>query len=149
MIPRQFIPSVEHGVRDAAKEGPLGGFPLVDRMFKNPPSSVHQILHPEAYFAGELSAAVPAPVPPAGTRAIAIGRMGELGTRLALEACVEKEVVKEIAPHWSGDAYTVVEGPKGVLSLLWTTAWSGSENCSTAVSRSGRPNTGPSPPAVP
>ena len=102
-----------------------GGFPLVDRMFKNPPSSVHQILHPEAYFAGELSAAVPAPVPPAGTRAIAIGRMGELGTRLALEACVEKEVVKEIAPHWSGDAYTVVEGPKGVLSLLWTTAWSG------------------------
>ncbi len=102
-----------------------GGFPLVDRMFKNPPSSVHHILHPEAYFAGELPAAVPAPVPPAGTRAIAIGRMGELGTRLALEACVEKEVVKEIVPHWSGDAYTVVEGPKGVLSLLWTTAWSG------------------------
>src|SRR2546423_3405050 len=30
VIPRQFIPSVEHGVRDAAKEGPLGGFPLVD-----------------------------------------------------------------------------------------------------------------------
>ena len=102
-----------------------GGFPLVDRMFRSPPSSVHQILHPEAYFAGELPAAVPAPLPPAGTRAIAIGRMGELGTRLALEACVEKEVVKEIAPHWSGDAYTIVEGPQGVLSLLWTTAWSG------------------------
>ena len=30
VIPRQFIPSVEHGIRDAAKEGPLGGFPLVD-----------------------------------------------------------------------------------------------------------------------
>ena len=29
-IPRNFIPSVEHGIRDAAKEGPLGGFPLVD-----------------------------------------------------------------------------------------------------------------------
>jgi hypothetical protein len=102
-----------------------GGFPVVDRMFKSPPSSVHQILHPEAYFAGELPAAVAAPLPPAGTRAIAIGRMGELGTRLALEACVDKDVVKDIAPHWLGDAYTVVEGPKGVLSLLWTTAWSG------------------------
>jgi hypothetical protein len=101
-----------------------GGFPLVDRMFRNPPASVHQILHPEAYFAGELPAPVPAPVPPPGTRVIAIGRMGELGTRLALEACVEKEVAKEIVPHWAGDAYTVVEGPKGVLSLLWTTAWS-------------------------
>src|SRR4051812_41611153 len=30
VIPRNFIPSVEHGIRDAAKEGPLGGFPLVD-----------------------------------------------------------------------------------------------------------------------
>jgi elongation factor G len=30
VIPRQFIPSVEHGIRDAAKEGPLGRFPLVD-----------------------------------------------------------------------------------------------------------------------
>src|SRR5438552_2245339 len=30
VIPRNFIPSVEHGVRDAAKQGPLGGFPLVD-----------------------------------------------------------------------------------------------------------------------
>ena len=29
-IPRNFIPAVEHGIRDAAKAGPLGGFPLVD-----------------------------------------------------------------------------------------------------------------------
>src|SRR2546428_13973752 len=94
-------------------------------MFRSPPSSVHQILPRGASFGGELPAAVPAPLPPAGTRAIAIGRMGELGTRLALEACVEKEEVKEIAPHWPGDAYTIVEGPQGVLSLLWTTGWHG------------------------
>src|SRR5438105_13236934 len=30
VIPRNYIPSVEHGIRDAAKQGPLGGFPLVD-----------------------------------------------------------------------------------------------------------------------
>src|SRR2546422_7183772 len=83
-----------------------GGFPLVDRMFRSPPSSVHQILHPEAYFAGELPAAVPAPLPPPGTRAIAIGRLGELGTRPALGACVGKEGGEESAPQWSGDAYT-------------------------------------------
>lgn len=102
-----------------------GGFPLVDRMFRNPPASVHQVLHPDAYFAGEAPAAVPAPLPPPGTRAIATGRMGELGTRLALETCVDKEVVKEVLPRWAGDAYTIVEGRKGALSLLWTTAWSG------------------------
>ena len=101
-----------------------GGFALVDRMFKNPPVSTHQILHPDAYFAGETPALVPPPVPPAGTRAIATGRMGELGSRLALETCVEKEVLKEFVPRWAGDAYTIVEGPKNALSLLWTTAWS-------------------------
>jgi hypothetical protein len=100
-----------------------GGFPVVDRMFRSPPVSVHQVLHPEAYFAGETTAAVPMPRAPAGTRVIASGRMGELGTRLALEACVEKEVLKDLIPRWTGDAYTIVEGPKGALSLLWTTAW--------------------------
>jgi elongation factor G len=30
VIPRNFIPSVEMGIREAAKQGPLGGFPLVD-----------------------------------------------------------------------------------------------------------------------
>jgi hypothetical protein len=101
-----------------------GGFALVDRMFKNPPVSTHQVLHPEAYFAGETPVLVPPPPPPEGTRAIATGRMGELGTRLALEACVEKEVVRDFVPRWAGDAYTIVEGPKNALSLLWTTAWS-------------------------
>src|SRR5205085_1021809 len=82
------------------------------------------ILHPDAYFAGEVPVLVPAPPPPDGTHAIATGRMGELGTRLALEACVEKDVLKDFIPLWAGDAYTIVEGPKNALSLLWTTAWS-------------------------
>ncbi len=103
-----------------------GGFPLVDKMFKNPPASVHQVLHPEAYFAGERPMPIAPPVAPPGTRVIASGRMGELGTRMALEACVDKEVVREIVGRWAGDAYTVVEGPaQGAISLLWTTAWSG------------------------
>ncbi len=102
-----------------------GGFALVDRMFKSPPANVHQVLHPEAYFAGEPAFAVPIPSAPPGTHAIAIGRMGELGTRLALETCVDKEVVKDLLPRWAGDAYAIVESRKGALSLLWTTAWTG------------------------
>ncbi len=102
-----------------------GGFALVDRMFERPPLSLHQVLHPEAYFAGELPAAIPFPVTPPGTRMVSRGRMGELGTRIALETCVEKAVTKDLAVHWAGDAYTIVEGPKSSISLLWTTAWSG------------------------
>src|SRR5256714_695738 len=43
VIPRQFIPSVEHGVRDAAKEGPLGGFPLVDFRVRLIDGSFHTV----------------------------------------------------------------------------------------------------------
>jgi hypothetical protein len=95
----------------------------VDRMFKNPPTSSHQVLHPEAYFAGELPAPLNPPPAPAGTRLVTSGRMGELGTRVALEVCVEHGVIRDIAPRWAGDAYTIVEGPGHVLTLLWTSAW--------------------------
>src|SRR5947208_2134127 len=43
VIPQQFIPSVEHGVRDAAKEGPLGGFPLVDFKVRLTDGSFHTV----------------------------------------------------------------------------------------------------------
>lgn len=33
VVPRQFIPSVEKGVRDAMKKGPLAGYPVVDFRF--------------------------------------------------------------------------------------------------------------------
>jgi hypothetical protein len=100
-----------------------GGFALVDKMFAHPPMSVHQVLHPEAYLAGQAPIALAPPAAPPGTRVIATGRMGELGTRLALETCVEKSVAMDFASHWAGDAYAIVEGPRRALSLLWVSAW--------------------------
>src|SRR5207244_13505046 len=60
-----------------------------------------------------------------GAPIIRTGRTGGLGSRVALEICVDKAVVKDFAPKWLGDAYTIVEGPNRALSLLWTSAWSG------------------------
>ena len=42
-IPRNFIPSVEHGIRDAAKTGPLGNFPLVDFRARLVDGSFHTV----------------------------------------------------------------------------------------------------------
>jgi len=43
VIPRNYIPSVEHGIRDAAKQGPLGGFPLVDFRARLVDGSFHTV----------------------------------------------------------------------------------------------------------
>ena len=102
-----------------------GGFELVDKMFQRPPQTTHQVLHPEAYLSGEQPARVPYPAAPPGMRALASGRMGELGTRLALQVCVDEQVARDFAQHWAGDAYTVVRGPLDGVSLVWSTAWSG------------------------
>jgi hypothetical protein len=102
-----------------------GGFELVDKMFQRPPQTTHQVLHPEAYIEGEQPVRVPYPAPPAGMHALASGRMGELGTRLALQVCVDERVARDIARQWAGDAYTVVRGPVDGVSLVWSTAWSG------------------------
>ena len=42
-IPRNFIPSVEHGIRDAAKQGPLGQYPLVDFRARLVDGSFHTV----------------------------------------------------------------------------------------------------------
>ena len=102
-----------------------GGFELVDKMFERPPSSTHQVLHPEAYLSGEQPARVPYPAPPPGMRAVSSGRMGELGARLALQVCVDEQVAREVAQHWAGDAYTIVRAPADAIALVWSTAWSG------------------------
>ena len=102
-----------------------GGWPLVDRLFAHPPASSHQVLHPAAYFAGEWPAKIATPPIPPGTRLVAAGRMGELGARLSLEQCVDRQVVKDFTERWVGDAYAIVEGPGKQLGLIWSTAWSG------------------------
>jgi hypothetical protein len=100
-----------------------GGFAQVDKLFANPPQSTHQVLHPEAYFAGEAPVPVPQPALPRGAKLLARGRMGELGTRLALEACLDPAVGRDFTPSWAGDAFAVFE-TRGHVELIWETAWS-------------------------
>jgi hypothetical protein len=113
-----------------------GGWPLVDKMFAHPPQSSHQVLHPDSYFSGEAPLPIAPPPAPVGTRLVTTGRMGELGARLVLEVCVEPSVVKEFAPHWAGDAYTIAADRGGALSLLWASAWS--DDAATGVANVAR-----------
>jgi hypothetical protein len=93
-----------------------GGWALVDRMFQRPPATMHEVLHPAAYLGGERPAPVPFPSAPPGMQAVASGRMGELGTRLALSVCIEDQVARDFTAAWNGDAYTIVRAPGGSLA---------------------------------
>lgn len=106
-----------------------GGFAQVDKLFARPPQSTHQVLHPEAYFAGEEPVAVPPPALPQGAKLLARGRMGELGARLALETCLDPEVGRDFVQSWAGDAFLIYE-LHGHAELIWESAWKGdvSEN---------------------
>jgi hypothetical protein len=93
-----------------------GGWLEVNKLFANPPASSHQVLH------GEPSLQVPLPAIPPETKLLAQGRMGELGARVAFEACLEKGAVEGVVANLAGDAYSVYER-HGHIELLWASAW--------------------------
>ena len=49
-IPRQYIPAVEHGVKDALEKGPLGGVPVVDVAVTLVDGSYHSVDSSELAF---------------------------------------------------------------------------------------------------
>ena len=51
-IPREFIPSVEKGVRDALDNGPVGGYPLVDIKVRLVDGSFHTVDSSDMAFRG-------------------------------------------------------------------------------------------------
>ena len=120
-----LFPYVE-GFAFVAEAWRRGGFAQVDKLFQKPPQSTHQVLHPEAYFAGEEPATMPQPPLPAGAKLLARGKMGELGARLAFQACLDPEVGREFVPAWLGDSFTVYE-LHGHAELIWQTAWTGTK----------------------
>jgi hypothetical protein len=125
VVREELVAPYAAGMQLVAEVYRRGGFALVDKMFRNPPLTTHQVLHPESYLAGEGAAAVPFPAAPAGMASVGTGRMGELGTRLALSVCVDEQVARDFVQKWAGDAYTLVKTPEGSLGLVWSTAWSG------------------------
>ena len=78
-IPREYIPAVEAGVRQALDNGPLGGYPLVDLKIKLVDGSYHQVDSSEMAFRS------------AGNLAIRLA--ASKGKPVLLEPIVEMEVV--------------------------------------------------------
>ena len=95
-------------------------------VFRNPPVSTQQILHPEKYFTGvkPTQPDLPEPQLPKGYRSLVGGTLGELEHSVMLEQYSGKERAAEIAPHWRGSTFELVENKKATRDvLLYAVEW--------------------------
>lgn len=119
----EIILRYSHGFRFVAALHRAGGFSLVDRAWKQLPTTTEQILHPEKYLIGEAAIPVETPPVPPNTTSVYAGVAGEMGIRGVLGMCVEDDVARAAAAGWGGDAVRIVRRDDGALSLLWSTVW--------------------------
>jgi hypothetical protein len=81
------------------------------RVFRHPPVSTQQILHPEKYFAGAQPTrpALPRFSDRHGYKRLAAGTVGELDHSVLIEQFLDARRAAEIAPHWRGGLYALDE----------------------------------------
>lgn len=103
-----------------------GGAAAVDALYRNPPPSMEQVLHPEKYFAGvDPPVSLEPPAPGAGWGPeLFRGTWGEFDTRLVLQAWgTATALAEEASQGWGGDAFALYGAPGGGTAFAWETAW--------------------------
>jgi hypothetical protein len=103
-----------------------GGYPALEDVYKNPPESTEQILHPEKYRAHErpvdVSLADLSLTMGAGWRKISSNVMGELDLRLVLQQLSDRPSAVRGSSGWGGDRWQLLEKdgkPALVLKSVW------------------------------
>jgi len=109
-----------------------GGWPLVNRAYRSPPTTSEQVLHPEKYLAGEQPLALQIPLALPGqrlprlrdgspARSVDQGSLGEVGIRTLLRVS-GVPYPDRTAAGWGADRYALVATGSGD-ALVWVTAW--------------------------
>ncbi len=93
-------------------------------LFRVPPVSTHQILHPAAYFAGELPTSPKIKGQVKGSRRLVEGTLGELEHAILMRQYGSRETSDQIAPQWRGSSYQLLEHRATKrLMLLYASEW--------------------------
>lgn len=100
-----------------------------DEVFRRPPVSSQQILHPELYRQGVQPASprLPRPASTRGWRKLAQGALGEIDHSILLRQYAGPEAAGRVAPAWRGGAYRLSENKSGRTLLQYVSQWSGPE----------------------
>ncbi|MDR3702784.1 MAG: hypothetical protein P4L56_24270 [Candidatus Sulfopaludibacter sp.] len=101
------------------------------QVFRHPPLSTQQIIHPDKYFSGvkPTDPALPDPHLPRRYKGLVGGSLGELEHTILLEQYAGKQEAADIAPHWRGCNFELLENKKaGRVVLLYASEWDSEDN---------------------
>lgn len=115
------------GVRFVARAYKLGGWKAVDRLYRNPPESTQQIMHPSLYY---KNPELPDRVTVAGYEPLLHGwhvadsdTLGALGLRIILQNTRGKKSPDvKMADKWAGDRLVMLRKGKSV-GVIWILAF--------------------------
>ena len=101
-----------------------GGWRAVDSLYRDPPASTEQVLHPERYWETRV-APRPLRIPEggAGAQLVTSGSWGEFGVRLVLAAALGDSAAIDPARGWDGDRYALYRLPDGSRRFAWSLTW--------------------------
>lgn len=104
------------------------GYTAVDAVFKDPPASTEQVIHPEKYTAREA----PIVVTPAKDLAATLGSgwseaardtLGEAFLRVWLQQEGAASQALDATAGWGGDRLVLLDGPSGAHTVVIETVW--------------------------
>jgi hypothetical protein len=106
-----------------------GGWAAVNQLYRKPPTSTSQILHPELYTAGVQPVSVNVPAAPASLPGWALttqDTLGELQLRVWLGSGTSgaaPDAAATAVSSWGGDRVALYDGPNGQWAVLLRTTW--------------------------
>lgn len=113
----------------------ISGWNEVNQIYKNPPNSTQQILHPEDYLQGILPAQVSVPgFSQSGWVQNSTDTYGEFFIFDMLNTWLPVNESRTVAAGWRGDNLTYYENPNNDFLFEWKIAWNSSSSAANFVS---------------
>jgi hypothetical protein len=117
----------QDGLRFVLQQYRAGGFGAVDNLYRDPPASTEQVLHPEKYAAREAPVAVSlldlAGALGGSWRQTVENTLGELDLRILVEQHADRAAAERAAAGWGGDRYALLEDDQSRALVVVKTAW--------------------------
>ena len=95
--------------------------PALSEVFRDPPVSSQQVLHPDKYFAHVAPVAPELPKDPKGFKRFAEGVMGELDHSVLLRQYATIDDAQDVAPKLAGSQYRLLEKQRRISRSRWCT----------------------------